>query len=74
MSIGLSQFIPSFLEESFEGVELMEPGLLTLQQGDDDSINAVFKDVHSIKGGTGTFGFDEVTNSMQCFSVGINAK
>ncbi len=61
MSIDLSQFIPSFLEESFEGLELMESSLLTLQQGDDDSINAIFRAAHSIKGGAGTFGFNQVT-------------
>jgi len=61
MSIDLSQFIPSFLEESFEGLELMESSLLTLQQGDDDSINAIFRAAHSIKGGAGTFGFNHVT-------------
>jgi len=61
MSIDLSQFIPSFLEESFEGLELMESSLLNLQQGDDDSINAIFRAAHSIKGGAGTFGFNEVT-------------
>jgi len=61
MSIDLSQFIPSFLEESFEGLELMEIGLLNLQAGDNDTINSIFRAAHSIKGGAGTFGFDHVT-------------
>jgi two-component system chemotaxis sensor kinase CheA len=61
MSIDLSQFIPTFLEESFEGIELMEAGLLTLEQGDDETINAIFRAAHSIKGGAGTFGFNHVT-------------
>lgn len=61
MSIDLSQFIPTFLEESFEGIELMEAGLLTLVQGDDETINAIFRAAHSIKGGAGTFGFNHVT-------------
>jgi len=61
MSIDLSQFIPSFLEESFEGLALMESSLLTLQQGDKDTINSIFRAAHSIKGGAGTFGFNEVT-------------
>lgn len=61
MSIDLSQFIPNFLEESFEGIELMESSLLNLDQGDDEAINAIFRAAHSIKGGAGTFGFEHVT-------------
>lgn len=62
MSIDLSQFIPTFLEESFEGLALMESSLLTLEQGDKDSINEIFRAAHSIKGGAGTFGFNRVTD------------
>lgn len=62
MSIDLSQFIPTFLEESYEGLELMESSLLNLEQGDDDTINAIFRAAHSIKGGAGTFGFNQVTD------------
>lgn len=61
MSVDLSQFIPSFLEESFEGLELMESSLLDLEQGDDETINSIFRAAHSIKGGAGTFGFNKVT-------------
>lgn len=61
MSVDLSQFIPSFLEESFEGLELMESSLLNLEQGDDETINSIFRAAHSIKGGAGTFGFEHVT-------------
>jgi two-component system chemotaxis sensor kinase CheA len=61
MSIDLSQFIPSFLEESFEGLELMESSLLNLEQGDDEAINSIFRAAHSIKGGAGTFGYENVT-------------
>jgi two-component system chemotaxis sensor kinase CheA len=61
MSIDLSQFIPTFLEESFEGIELMEASLLTLEQGDVETINAIFRAAHSVKGGAGTFGFNHVT-------------
>jgi two-component system chemotaxis sensor kinase CheA len=61
MSVDLSQFIPSFLEESFEGLELMESGLLNLERGDNETIHSIFRAAHSIKGGAGTFGFDGVT-------------
>lgn len=61
MSVDLSQFIPSFLEESFEGLELMESSLLNLDAGDNETIHAIFRAAHSIKGGAGTFGFNKVT-------------
>jgi two-component system chemotaxis sensor kinase CheA len=61
MSVDLSQFIPSFLEESFEGLELMEASLLTLEAGDNETIDSIFRAAHSIKGGAGTFGFNKVT-------------
>ncbi|PCI63501.1 MAG: chemotaxis protein CheA [Gammaproteobacteria bacterium] len=61
MSIDLSQFIPSFLEESFEGLELMESSLLNLEAGDNETIHSIFRAAHSIKGGAGTFGFNKVT-------------
>ncbi|MBU2892581.1 chemotaxis protein CheA [Colwellia sp. D2M02] len=61
MSVDLSQFIPSFLEESFEGLALMEAGLLNLHPGDNETIHSIFRAAHSIKGGAGTFGFNNVT-------------
>lgn len=60
MAIDLAQFVPTFLEESFEGLDTMETCLLELQVGDVDTINTIFRAAHSIKGGSGTFGFDEV--------------
>ena len=61
MSIDLSQFIPTFLEESFEGLDVMENGLLNLDAEDHETINAIFRAAHSIKGGSGTFGFNHIT-------------
>jgi len=62
MSIDMSQFHQVFFEECFEGLEAMESGLLTLDVGDVDSevINTIFRAAHSIKGGSGTFGFTVV--------------
>ncbi|MDO9268945.1 MAG: chemotaxis protein CheA [Methylobacter sp.] len=62
MSIDMSQFHQVFFEECFEGLEAMESGLLTLDMGDIDSeiINTIFRGAHSIKGGSGTFGFTVV--------------
>ncbi|WP_417534701.1 chemotaxis protein CheW [Marinobacterium stanieri] len=60
MSVDLSQFIPGFLEESDEGLQVMETSLLALAPGDNETINEVFRAAHSIKGGAGTFGFTGV--------------
>lgn len=51
-----------FFEESFEGLNTMESALLGLQLDDLDSetINEIFRAAHSIKGGSGTFGFNRV--------------
>jgi len=63
MAIDLSQFHQTFFEESFEGLDAMESGLLNLAPGssDLDAVNAIFRVAHSIKGGAATFGFQEVT-------------
>jgi len=64
MSIDLSQFFEVFFEESFEGLDAMEAELLNLEPGDLDSetINTIFRAAHSIKGGSGTFGFNSVAD------------
>lgn len=63
MSIDVSQFHQVFFEESFEGLDAMEMGLLGMQQGkpDTETINTIFRAAHSIKGGAGTFGFSQVS-------------
>ncbi len=62
MSIDMAQFHQVFFEESFEGLDIMESGLLEMQPGEVDSeeINSIFRAAHSIKGGAGTFGFNDV--------------
>lgn len=59
MAIDMAQFHQVFFEESFEGLDVMESGLLNLDLGavDADAINTIFRAAHSIKGGSGTFGF-----------------
>ena len=63
MAIDMEQFRQVYLEESFEGLEIMESGLLALDPGkaDSEEINTIFRAAHSIKGGSATFGFEEVT-------------
>lgn len=64
MSIDLAQFHQVFFEESLEGLEIMESGLLSLEAGqaDPETINAIFRAAHSMKGGSATFGFAEVAD------------
>jgi two-component system chemotaxis sensor kinase CheA len=64
MSIDLEmeEILKLFFEESFEGLDTMESGLLTLKDGTDrETINTIFRAAHSIKGGAGTFGFMEIS-------------
>ena len=60
----ITQFHAAFFEESREGLDAMESGLLGLEHaaGDMDAINVVFRAAHSIKGGAATFGFTAVAD------------
>src|SRR5258708_3955108 len=50
-----------FFQESREGLDVMESGLLSLgATADSENINTIFRAAHSIKGGSATFGFAEV--------------
>jgi two-component system chemotaxis sensor kinase CheA len=62
MNMDMQRFHATFFEESREGLEAMEAGLLSLEQGnrDGDLINSIFRAAHSIKGGSATFGFDAI--------------
>lgn len=64
MSIDVSQFHQVFFEESFEGLDAMEMGLLGMQEGspDNETVNTIFRAAHSIKGGAGTFGFVQIAD------------
>lgn len=64
MSIDMKQFHQTFFEESFEGLDVMENNLLGLEVGaaDEDAINEIFRAAHSIKGGSGTFGFTDIAS------------
>lgn len=64
MSIDMAQFHQVFFEESFEGLDIMESGLLDMEPGqaDPEEINAIFRAAHSIKGGAGTFSFMDVAS------------
>ncbi len=69
MNIDLRQFHQTFFEESLEGLTVMERELLKLSApvasgrssgASSESLNTLFRAVHSIKGGSGVFGFNDV--------------
>lgn len=64
MTLDLSRFHQTFFDESFEGLDTMEAALLRLDPAavDAETINIIFRAAHSIKGGSGTFGFTAVAS------------
>jgi two-component system, chemotaxis family, sensor kinase CheA len=65
MTIDMSQFYQVFFEESAELLDEMERLLLELDVAEPgkDALNAIFRTAHSIKGGSATFGFNEITET-----------
>lgn len=65
MTIDMSQFFQVFFEESAELLEEMERLLLELDVNEPgkEALNAIFRTAHSIKGGSATFGFNEITET-----------
>lgn len=60
MSIDIEQFHQVFFDESEEHLDTMEQLLMEidLASPDTESLNSIFRAAHSIKGGSGIFGFD----------------
>jgi two-component system chemotaxis sensor kinase CheA len=57
----MAEIAKVFFQESREGLDSMEAGLLGLGAASDtETINTIFRAAHSIKGGSATFGFAEV--------------
>ena len=64
MSIDIEQFHAVFFDESQEHLDDMEHLLmdLDLENPDEEQLNSIFRAAHSIKGGSGIFGFDALTD------------
>lgn len=59
MSLDLSRFHATFFAESLEGLDRVEEELLRLEQGapGKDTLDAIFRVIHSLKGSAGSLGF-----------------
>jgi two-component system chemotaxis sensor kinase CheA len=70
MPIDLNRFIATFFDEAQEHLESIEEKAMALGSGNPDPevLNSIFRAAHSIKGGSGTFGFmqlAEATHEME---------
>ena len=64
----------TFFQECEEQLAELEEGLLVIEreEGDLETINAVFRAVHSIKGGAGAFGLDELVRFAHTFETTLD--
>lgn len=71
----MEQIKATFFQECDELLADLEQGLLALEagHGDSDTINAVFRAVHSVKGGAGAFGFDPLVKFAHVFETALDA-
>ncbi len=64
----------TFFQECEEQLSELEEGLLAIEreEGDLETINAVFRAVHSIKGGAGAFGLDDLVRFAHTFETTLD--
>ncbi|MBU1324687.1 MAG: chemotaxis protein CheA [Alphaproteobacteria bacterium] len=64
----------TFFQECDELLADLEAGLLRMQGGDADgeTVNAVFRAVHSVKGGAGAFGLDDLVRFAHVFETTLD--
>ena len=67
----LDQLKLTFFDECGEALQQIEAGLTDIRagQGSDETINAVFRAVHSVKGGAGIFGFEALVGFAHVFET-----
>ena len=75
MSDELEEILELFTEESSEGLDSMETGLLALGDGaaDSDTLNAVFRAAHTMKGGASMLGFETMANFTHAVETVLDA-
>lgn len=64
----------TFFQECEEQLAELESGLLAMEAGDSDSetVNAVFRAVHSIKGGAGAFSLEDLVRFAHVFETALD--
>src|SRR5580658_1395211 len=64
----------TFFQECEELLADLEAGLLALEGGDTDpeTVNAVFRAVHSVKGGAGAFGLEQLVRFAHVFETTLD--
>ena len=67
----LEQLKLTFFDECSELLQQTEAGLTEIREGtgSDDTVNAVFRAVHSVKGGAGIFGFEALVEFAHVFET-----
>jgi two-component system chemotaxis sensor kinase CheA len=70
----MEQIKATFFQECEELLADLEAGLLALESGesDADTINAVFRAVHSVKGGAGAFGLESLVHFAHVFETTLD--
>jgi len=70
----LEQIKVTFFQECQELLADLEAGLMALEAGeaDGDTINAVFRAVHSVKGGAGAFGMEDLVHFAHVFETTLD--
>src|SRR6185369_5176912 len=67
----LDQLKQTFFDECDEALQQIEAGLTEIREGQhsDETVNAVFRGVHSVKGGAGIFGFEALVGFAHVFET-----
>src|SRR5262249_15502531 len=67
----LDQLKQTFFDECDEALQQLEQGLTEIGDGghSEETINAVFRGVHSVKGGAGIFGFEALVEFAHVFET-----
>ncbi|TVQ54045.1 MAG: chemotaxis protein CheA [Rhodobacteraceae bacterium] len=70
----LDELRQTFFEECEEQLAELEAGLLRMQEGEDDKelVNAVFRAVHSVKGGAGAFELTALVSFAHVFETALD--
>lgn len=75
MTDELEEILDLFTEESTEGLDSMEAGLLALGDGlaDGDTLNAIFRAAHTMKGGASMLGFEAMASFTHAVETVLDA-